>query len=382
MSNSVLILAFTDLSKDPRVRRQIIALKDRYQLTVVGTHSPNLENIDFIPCYMSSKSKLQKLASLIKLISRQYEKIYWQTNPIKKLYETFENKGFDIIIANDIETLPLAVKIANINNKTKIVLDAHEYAPKEFEDILYWRLLYKPYKIYLCKKYFKHVDQAMTVCKGIAKEYDEKLGLKCEVITNASSYMDNQDIRKTDGKHIKMVFHGAATPSRKLDNLIEIVKLLDERFHLDLYLIGSEEYIHHLRKLSGSNPKIRICDPVPFDTIHQMLRNYDIGLYLLEPNSFNNKMALPNKLFEFVQARLAIAIGPSPEMQHYVEKYKCGIVAKSFSPKDLASQLLGLDANTIDQFKQNASIMAQEECAQNNAAKLVAIMENLIRKEG
>ena len=52
----------------------------------------------------------------------------------------------------------------------------------------------------------------------------------------------------------------------------------------------------------------------------RMANDYDVGLYLLPPTNFNQRYALPNKFFEFIQGRLAIAIGPSPEMAKLVER--------------------------------------------------------------
>ena len=54
---------------------------------------------------------------------------------------------------------------------------------------------------------------------------------------------------------------------------------------------------------------INLVDAVPMENIVTTLNNYDIGLYILEPTKFNTKNAIPNKLYDFVQAKLAIAIG-------------------------------------------------------------------------
>ena len=380
MKTSVLVLAFTDLSIDPRVRRQISALKEDYGLTVVGTHSPGMENVSFIKYHKPIKTNMQKVKSAVMLMIRQYEQHYWSQD-IRQLAEELKEKKFDIIIANDIETLPLATYLTERHKETKLILDAHEYAPKEFEDVLYWKLLYGPYRKYQCKQYTSKVDKAMTVCEGIAKEYRKQFALECEVVTNACSYIEMNDIRDVNENQIKMVFHGAATPSRKLENLIRIMELLEDRFYLDLYLVGNESYIEALKKRANGNKNISFKSPVAFKDIHTMLVQYDIGLYLLEPNSFNNKMALPNKLFEFIQARLMIAIGPSPEMKRYVEKYQCGIVAKDFSPQALADVLNQLDVKAIKEYKKKSDEMAHIECAENNREQIINMIKTLQKEE-
>ena len=44
------------------------------------------------------------------------------------------------------------------------------------------------------------------------------------------------------------------------------------------------------------------------ELIAQEINQYDIGVYLLRDGNLNNKYAMPNKLYEFVQARLADAV--------------------------------------------------------------------------
>ncbi|MBK7701065.1 MAG: hypothetical protein IPJ39_21260 [Saprospiraceae bacterium] len=85
--------------------------------------------------------------------------------------------------------------------------------------------------------------------------------------------------------------------------------------------------------------------------IVNFISKYDIGLYILEPTNFNNGMALPNKMFEFIQARLAIAIGPSPEMKSLVEEYNLGVVSADFDSKGLAISLNNLTHQNIIDFK-------------------------------
>ncbi len=48
--------------------------------------------------------------------------------------------------------------------------------------------------------------------------------------------------------------------------------------------------------------------------ISDTISKYDIGLYMLQPNTFNQKWHCLIKFLNFIQARLAIAIWPSQEM--------------------------------------------------------------------
>ena len=87
--------------------------------------------------------------------------------------------------------------------------------------------------------------------------------------------------------------------------------------------------------------------------------NKDINLDLkkikitLNPSNFNEENSLPNKFFEFIQARLCIAISPIEEMKNILLENKLGIVSDNFSEEDLANKIKGLTRLDIFNFKKN-----------------------------
>jgi hypothetical protein len=94
---------------------------------------------------------------------------------------------------------------------------------------------------------------------------------------------------------------------------------------------------------------------------------YDVGIYLLPPIHKNAELALPNKLFEFMQARLGVVVGPSPEMSRVILEWEAGAVCHDFSPRALADELSGLDADAIWRYKQAADAAARVVNAEANA---------------
>ncbi|TSE31334.1 hypothetical protein Ttaiw_01508 [Tepidimonas taiwanensis] len=125
---------------------------------------------------------------------------------------------------------------------------------------------------------------------------------------NAAEYRDLQPSEVQEGR-IRLIHHGAINRSRQIERMIDLMDFLDERFSLDLMLVNNDaKYFGELRERAGRNPRIRFVEPVPFQEILSVLNRYDIGVYLLPFSNFNNRHALPNKFFEFVQGRLGIAI--------------------------------------------------------------------------
>ncbi|HUI93300.1 MAG TPA: hypothetical protein VLX68_13720 [Chitinivibrionales bacterium] len=217
-----------------------------------------------------------------------------------------------------------------------------------------------------------------TVCDGIAEEYHGRYGVRPQVITNATEYADCAPSNVSDGL-IRMVHHGGAIASRKLEDMFSIMEHLDERYSLDLILVSTApQYLARLKEKAKADRRISFVPPVPMKDIPSTINKYDIGLFYLEPVNFNYKHALPNKFFEFIQARLAIAIGPSPEMAAIVKKYDLGVVADSFDPKDLAAKLSALTKEKIEYYKNRCHAHARELSADENKKKLLKIVAGLI----
>lgn len=360
---TVLIISFSHLERDPRVNRQIRCLATDYDVIAAGLSNPQIEGVGFIPLFSVDKGAWQKIIAGFRLLCGAFEDQYWRHPRIVQALKQLKGLQVDLVMANDIETLPLALKVAK---NADTIFDAHEYAPREFEDLLGWNIFYKRFKTYLCKKYLPKVKAMMTVSPGIAKEYQKQFGIASHIITNAPEFAALTPCPMSEGR-IRLVCHSYAIPSRKLETLIDMFDHLDNRYEMDLILMPfSETYLEELKKRAAKYSNIRFPPPVPMRDIVPHLNKYDLGVYLLPSNSFNNTYALPNKLFEFIQARLAIAIGPSPEMSAIIDKYQCGITSKDFSPKSLAQAIMSLDNKQIEILKMNACHAAEELCAEKN----------------
>tara|TARA_Y100001935_G_scaffold236265_1_gene220825 strand:- start:43 stop:1209 length:1167 start_codon:yes stop_codon:yes gene_type:complete len=285
----------------------------------------------------------------------------------------FRQRDYDIIIVQDLNLLPFANEI---KKSSKIIFDAREFYPLQNEESFYFNFFEKPQREYLCKNFLPKCDKVLTVSPGLVKAYRESYDVFPELIRSTPPYFKIKP-SKTSNSSIKMVHHGIANKNRNIDRMIKIVNLLDERFTLDFFLTGPKSNIDYLKKKSNFSKKINFMDPVPFDEIIPMLNKYDLGFYYLEPKGFNVTYNLPNKFFEFIQARLGLAIGPSPDMAKLVNKYDCGFISKDFSISSMVKTLLELDANKINLAKHNSSLAAEELCFEKESQKLKIMINEL-----
>ena len=370
---ATLIICLTELHKDPRALRQINWLKDDYQITTVGLTPSGVESINHLQ-YNSppGASVFGKIRRAAQIFARDYERIYWNAEKTE-VFEKLKNNTFDLIVANDVEALPLAVKLKR--NKTKLLFDAHEYSPLEFEESLRWRRLQKPLNEYICVNYISRADVATTVCQTIAETYQQNFGKKFEIITNATDFVDLQPSETMQNK-IRLIYHGGVSIGRQTDKQIEMMRYLDERFELNLMLVGQDSYIESLKKLAAPLKNIRFLSPVKTNEIANFINQFDVGIYSLAPTNFNNKYALPNKLFEFIQGRLAICIAPSPEMARIVKEFDLGVVAEDFRAESMAAAIKTLTTEKIDHFKAQSDKHAYELSAEKNREKFLQLVSN------
>jgi glycosyltransferase involved in cell wall biosynthesis len=141
-------------------------------------------------------------------------------------------------------------------------------------------------------------------------------------------------------------------------------------------VLGAPKYIESLKRMAEPFRNVKFLPPVPTSEIARFTNEFDIGVYSLPPTNFNNEFALPNKFFEFIQARLAVVVAPSPEMARLVREYDLGAVAEDFSPERMAEAIKSLSAERIDHFKAQAHKHAYELSADKNRELFLKIISS------
>lgn len=373
MRKKVLILSYSKIDSDPRVLRQIAFFeKLGFEIFLSGLEYQGAYT--FFPL-QKSKNPIFKAYKLGLMLTRQAKlrvKEFLFHSSLKEMMNIEPN----LILGNDLETWPLAISLRDSNPQARVIFDAHEQYAKEFNDRLSWNWFHKRFIRQVCKRYIPQADAFTTVCDGIARDYAKDYGVKARLILNTPDFEHDIFPRPIQGK-IKLVHHGIANRSRKIEKMIRMMDYLGENFELNLILVPADSnYLDELREIS-LHKNINFLPPVPTQDISRFISQFDLGIFLLEPVNFNYKYALPNKFFEFIQARLAIAIGPSPEMQKIVEMEKIGIVASSFEEEELAGLILATSPHQLMKMKNNSDRVARKYSNEQNELVLQDILYDL-----
>ena len=353
----LLILSFSDISSDARVLKQVRRFADDYDVTTCGygtAPDPRVSHIE-IPAELVYWRYPRAL-----LLTRRFAAAYRANPVISHLQATLPTGTFDIILADDIDTVPLAL---SLTPRRGVHADLHEFAPRMKEDVTRWRLFIAPFMRWLCRTYLPQVASITTVGEGIAREYEKDFGVRAQVVTNASPYAACSP--SPTGTPLRLVHAGAARSDRFLELMIEAVGLVKQDVTLDFYLTGQDQtYLASLRERAAETGRVSIHPAVAYDELIVTLNDYDVGIYVLPPTNFNNAWALPNKFFDFIQARLALAFGPSPEMAAVIRHYGLGVISTDFTAASLAAAIDSIDAEAVNGYKAASDRAARELSAE------------------
>jgi hypothetical protein len=102
-------------------------------------------------------------------------------------------------------------------------------------------------------------------------------------------------------------------------------------------------------------------------------------VFLLPARFPNQVHVLPNKLFDYIQARLAVAIGPSHEMAEVVRRWDCGVISDDFRPDSLAEALSKLTLAEVRRMKANADVAAGALNAEANQEVVLGVVAAALR---
>lgn len=365
----VLVLAVTPFMTEPRGIKQVQELRKHHNVSTAGIGpSPflDLPHTEFSALRELQGGKIWKIKNALRQLFRMHRATLNAHPLTKEALVKLQDGKWDVVISNDLLGVPIANRL---DSRYGVIADLHEYAPRQGENRFLWRLLIAPFFDWILRtEVASKVAASTSVGQGIIDEYERVYGFKGELAINATPL---HTLRPTPtDEPIKLVHSGLPAPARKLEVMIDAVLATRSNVTLDLFLMqNNQAYLNELKERASGDTRIKFQDPVPYAELVTTLHSYDVGLSLIAPTTFNLKWCLPNKFFDFVQARLGVIIGPSPEMATFVDNYGFGIAADDFTAEALTRVLDALTPDQVNAWK-NASDTHAEELSGEQQAKV------------
>jgi glycosyltransferase involved in cell wall biosynthesis len=289
----------------------------------------------------------------------------------------------DIYHAVDVDTLAAAFWAAR-KTGGKVIYEARELYT-ELEP-LRGRAMVRSFWGNLEKRLIGRVARVVTINDSIADELCRRYQIKKpDVIRNVARTPDNihpVDLRANfgiPGDHKIIVYQGVLRHGQGLLNQLDILPYLDR---VVMMFIGDGPIELALREKASS---LNIDDRVVFagrvdpDELMNYTVSADAGILLMEDIALNNRLALPQKLFQYLSAGIPQIVSPMPEISRFVREEKTGVVVPLEDPHGAAGTIAGLifDENLYSAVKENC----RESSARNNweieSTKWVEIYKDL-----
>jgi len=330
MAMRIVIAVTNDLVTDQRVFRiSQTLLEQGYKITLVGRKLKHSKSVNY-------NTEVKRF----RLFFNKGAKFYANYNIRLFCYLLF--KRFDVILSNDLDSLPASYFAAKLRSK-KIVYDSHEYFTEVPE--LVERKLQQNIWLWFEKKILPKLKHTYTVCESIALKYNELYGCDFKVIRNVPF---KRVIKQTKMEHTSkvLIYQGALNLGRGIELMIETVKHLS---NAELWIAGTGDIEQELKQLAidlGLKEKVNFLGRIPINELHEITSKADLGLSLEENLGLNYYFALPNKLFDYIQAEIPFIVADLPEMSSIVEQYNIGEVLRDRKPEILAKQIESLLSKT------------------------------------
>jgi glycosyltransferase involved in cell wall biosynthesis len=257
-----------------------------------------------------------------------------------------------VIHAHDLGTLRAAVKLSQAwrrrtSTRPKVVYDSHELYVEQQTRWAWWeKALWREHE----RRWIRHADAVITVSGGIADELQRRyhLGTRPQVILNSPQAKSDRrlgrDVRHDLGLDPALpvaVYAGAVKPNRGIGQLVDAMQGLAQ-WHLALVGTTPES----LEMVLEGRPyppdlaaRVHTVPPVPSWSLPEYLSTATVGVHPLPGSCLNHRLALPNKLFDYLFAGLPVVVSDLPEMGALVRDRAVGTTYDTGRPDLLAGAL-------------------------------------------
>ncbi len=137
-----------------------------------------------------------------------------------------------------------------------------------------------------------------------------------------------------------ILYQGVLLDGRGLIPVVQSLKYFDDAV---LCIIGDGPFRRRIEEESfrlNFTARVLFKGSVPYNELHEWTSSADAGLCFIEPISFSYQLALPNKLFEYIMARIPVLASDLPAIKKIIDEENTGIALSSkSSPEQIAAAL-------------------------------------------
>lgn len=299
-------------------------------------------------------------------------------------------KPYDLIFAHDVPVFPLAAQI-KAAWKVPLICDLHEIFPEQDEHFTteaarrYWRTVEG---IGLAQ-----ADGVISVNQAVAEYVREtyRPAVRSVVIHNSVPFVARDALRgaslheryriRTDRRVV--TFAGSLRPHANVDTIIRGFAAA-QMDGWDLAILGEGPLLESLRALvcrESADGRIHLGYRAPERELLALISSADVGLLPYQAVGINHQIATPNKLFEYLQARVPIATSRLPMIERLLNGTGvCGFVDFSSITSTAAGLRRFVDEVLPTITEEARERAARQYCWESEEASLFEVVESAMTR--
>lgn len=350
----IISLVLNSVTHDSRVKKTANTLSSFGRVSVVGFRyhiedSPVLDKGSFVidRCVLYNKSKLgvrKKFSQLSATI-----RIFF--------YVLRRYRDADVVVCNDLETLPIGIALKYIRNKElRIIYDSHEYQAETK-----WQSpIRKRFTRAIERWAIRHADASVVVSPSIANEYSRIyqmdppfVVMNCPMLSRVQRTGRLREALGISESSLIFLYQGGLSAGRGIEVTVETFRRLEGRDCIAVFM-GYGPLESWLQSVERECETVRVMPAVPPEEVLEYTSDADFGLCLIENVCLNYYYCLPNKLFEYLMAGVPVVVSNLYELERFVRLNGVGVVATSDDVRGIRKAID--DALLLDRVELNGRI--------------------------
>ncbi|QHI37460.1 hypothetical protein IMCC3317_28390 [Kordia antarctica] len=353
------ILFFISHQPNPRFVKQINFLAKNHTVTLVYFHRETLATLDD----SIAKNVIRHNLGGLPNASQAFKRIWVYIKAIRQIRKILSNSQFNVALVNNIDVIILylmaSFKFGKKKHKPKLTIEISDLREFVFADSFMSKRM-RSLEKYL---YTKHIDKLIVTSKKYYSYHFEKFFKKeVFVLENKMLSTELQHDTTIQKQQTEKTVIGVVGLLLRKDEYIKLFETYKNHPNVDIHIHGKGQYENVVKEYAANYDNITYFGPYNMFTDAQRIYNSVDIIYLvydIDQTSLNNRLALPNKLYECMYYKVPILCSKQTYLEEIVMDLGIGTSVNYKEPNALEEAVSYLTQNT-DRLQNNFSSLPEK----------------------